>query len=53
MDDRQEIHVLRVLFRDLPEAVTIDMVKEVASLDLEYQCLILALQKGPGGQRKD
>ena len=46
MDDGQEIHVLRVLFRDLPEAVSIDMVKEAASLDPEYQRLIRALQKG-------
>ena len=53
MDDGQEIHVLRVLFRDLPEAVSIDMVKEAASLDLEYQRLIRALQKSSGGQRKD
>ena len=39
MDDGQEIYILRVLFRDLPEAVTIDMVKEVASLDPKYQQL--------------
>ena len=36
VDNGQEIHVLRVQFRDLPEAVTIDMVKEAASLDPKY-----------------
>ena len=36
MDDRQEIHIQRVLFRDLTKAVTIDMVKEAASLDPKY-----------------
>ena len=46
VDDRQEIHVLRVLFRDLPEAVTIDMVKEAASLDPKYQQMTRALQRG-------
>ena len=45
VDEGQKIHALRVLLKDLPEAVTVDMVKEAASLDPTYQWLMSALQR--------
>ena len=49
MDDGEEVHIMRMLLSDLPEALTLDHIKEAAALDPTYQKLVVAIRQG----RKD
>ena len=48
MDDGEDIliHIMRILVSDLPDALTVDLIKEAAALDPTYQKLVVAIRQG-------
>ena len=46
MDDGLDTHIMRVLTSDLQEALTLDHIKEAASLDTTYQKLKATIRQG-------
>ena len=45
MDDGDEVHVMRILISDLPEALTLDHIKEGVALGPTYQKLVTAIDR--------
>ena len=46
IDDGEDITVMRMLVEDLPQALTIDMLKEVVEKDQDYQLLVHKVRAG-------
>ena len=53
VDDGEEVHIMRILVSDLPEALTLDHIKEAASLDPIYQKLVTAIRQGKKEQDQE
>ena len=46
IDDSEEVTVMRMLVEDLPQALTIEMLKEVVARDQDYQLLLNQIKEG-------
>ena len=46
VDEGEDVHVMRVIMADLPPAMTMDMVKDVAEQDQVYKKLKKAVEEG-------
>ena len=55
MDDGEDIliHIMRILVSDLPDALTVDLIKEAAALDPTYQKLVVAIRQGRRDQDQE
>ena len=46
VDDSEEVMVIRMLVEDMPQALTIDMLKDAVARDQDYQLLIEKIRTG-------
>ena len=53
VDDGTETHVRKILLSDLPEALSIDHIKEGVAMDPTYQKLVVAIRQGRRDQDPD
>ena len=53
MDDGTETHVMKILLSDLPDALSIDHIKEGVAMDPTYQKLVTAIRHGRRDQDPD
>ena len=53
VDDGTETHVMRILLSDLPEALSVDLIKEAVAMDPIYQKLVVAIRQRKRDQDPD